>query len=201
MRQAPTCESSIKSLNTVTSCCDWCPICLMFTLSFALWNWSRPSQPSAILSPDFCSTADILKLVSIHFTIQMVPWGEILYLSLESVGESSGTLDLEHERTSCSILWDLGPPRKNPRTEEPLITTSLPSVLHLQIQYPTSRIRKLLLQTLPRLKPCAVTWMTSRRSLTSHVAHGRATPYLANLVELFLTPIWWPAGLIVNWQE
>lgn len=149
MRQAPTCESSIKSLNTATLFHDWwlCLSDVPFLNKFswwayvarnALWNWNRPLQPSAILLLDLCSIADILKLVSIHITIQLVPWGGILYLSLESVGESSGTLDLEHEPTSCSILWDLGPPRKNPRTEEPLITTSLPSVHHLHIRSPAT---------------------------------------------------------------
>lgn len=115
----------------------WCSLSLLLPETE-----TGPPQPSAILSLDFCSMADILKLVSIHFAIQMVPQGEILYRSLESVGESSGSLDLEHERTSCSILWDLGPPRKNPRTEKPLITASLPSVQHLQIQYPASQIMK-----------------------------------------------------------
>lgn len=135
---------------------------------------------------------DILNLFSIHFSIQMLPRGGILYLSLESVGESSGSLDLEHEheRTSCSILWDLGPPCKNLRTEEPLITTSLLSVQHWRIQYPANQITKHLLRTLSRLSPCAVTCVTSCWSLKSHVVYGRATLNLANLVELFF---WLPS--------
>lgn len=43
-----------------------------------------------------------------------MPRGEVLYLSLESVGELSATLDLKHEPSSCWILWDLGLPYKTP---------------------------------------------------------------------------------------
>lgn len=172
----------------------WCSLSLL--LSETEWG---PSQPSAILPPQFCSMADILELVSIHDS-NGAPRRDIISLT----GVRGRIIRLSWPRAWANLM--LNPVRPWTASQKPQdrgaidyhfssFCTALADTLSSKPNQKTSAAN------LVSPQPLCCDMDNLRRSLKSHVVYGRATPNLANLVELFLTPIWWPSGAIVNWQQ